>query len=91
VVQFGKFNLWKNQQMGAFLHDTDHVVFSDSTLADNFWGIVLAQVQGVKLRGHRFVGNSAQMRSPNLCEWYNLGCGSQTAVPAHNHTRHCAP
>ncbi|CAI6007157.1 unnamed protein product [Closterium sp. NIES-64] len=66
-VTISGFTLYKNIYAGAFIHNTDYVVFDGFTTADNMWGVEMAQVEGIVLRNLRVVGQTANYGNPWDC------------------------
>ncbi|CAI7826470.1 unnamed protein product [Closterium sp. NIES-53] len=75
-VTMADFLLYKNLYVGAFVHNTDYVVFDGFTAADNVWGVNLHQVEGAVMRNLRVVGQTANYGNAWDCteEWGSGGC-----------------
>ncbi|GJP36650.1 hypothetical protein CLOM_g21134 [Closterium sp. NIES-68] len=66
-VTISDFLLFKNFDSGAFIHNTDHVVFEGFTAADNMWGVEMHLVEGIVLRNLRAVGQTRNYGNPEDC------------------------
>ncbi|CAI5515198.1 unnamed protein product [Closterium sp. Naga37s-1] len=66
-VTISGFTFYKNIYAGAFIHNTDYVVFDGFTAADNMWGVEMSQVEGIVMRNLRVVGQTANYGNPWDC------------------------
>ncbi|CAI7748593.1 unnamed protein product [Closterium sp. NIES-53] len=66
-VTISGFTFYKNIYAGAFVHNTDYVVFDGFTAADNMWGVEMSQVEGIVMRNLRVVGQTTNYGNPWDC------------------------